>query len=143
MTANMSDMALSTSGQTTILGTVELSDARRQRALREEVMRWRSRSISSQLVYARRLREAGFTEQQAEGQAEALAAAMTDSLATKPDLRELELRMKVRFTRIDARFDRFEQHLDARLADLERRITLRLGGMIVAGMAVMSALVKL
>jgi hypothetical protein len=128
------------------------------------------------LVYARRLREAGFTEQQAEGQAEALAAAMTDSLATKQDLRELEARIDVQFAQIDARFEYLERHLDTRvvelekrleirlaeqerrmetrfgqqaarfggeLADLERRMTLRLGGITVAGIGVVSALVKL
>jgi hypothetical protein len=120
------------------------------------------------LAYARRLREAGFSEQQAEGQAQALAAAMTDTLATKQDLRELETRIDARFaqvdarfSQIDARFDYLEKHLDtrlaeqekrleirfseqsarfdSRLADLERRMTLRL----LAGIGVVSALVKL
>ncbi|MBM4268981.1 MAG: hypothetical protein FJ144_20610 [Deltaproteobacteria bacterium] len=120
------------------------------------------------LAYAKRLREAGFSEQQAEGQAQALAAAMTDSLATKQDLRELELRMDARFAHVDARFvqvdarfvqvdARFEQlekqidlrfaehsaRFDARLADLERRMTMRLGGIVVASFGVFSALVKL
>jgi hypothetical protein len=117
------------------------------------------------LVYAKRLREAGFSELQAEGQAQALAAAMTDSLATKQDLRELEARMDARFAQVDARFEYLERHLDTRLAeqerrlelrfaeqtarfdgrlaDLERRVTLRLGGITVAGIGVVSALVKL
>jgi hypothetical protein len=131
------------------------------------------------LAYARRLREAGFSESQAEGQAEALAAAMTDTLATKQDLsviharfsefdarmnagfaaakqdvRELEIRMDSKFAqmdirlaefekRVDARFDHLERHLDTRLdgklADLERRVTVRM----LAGIAAVSALVKL
>jgi hypothetical protein len=106
------------------------------------------------LVYAKRLREAGFSEQQAEGQAHALAAAMTDALATKQDLRELEVRMEARFAAVDARFTYIERHLDTRfaevsarfhgeLANLERRVTLRLGGMIVAGVGVLSVLVTL
>ena len=152
------------------------------------------------LAYARRLRQAGFTEQQAEAQADALAAVMVESLATKTDLQELDLRMQVRFARIDERFARIEErfarvderfehlerqmearfgeqtarvearfaqfearfaefearfagidgritaqgaHFDAKLADLERRLTVRLGGMMVAGIATVSALVKL
>lgn len=112
------------------------------------------------LAYARRLRQAGFTEQQAEGQAEALAAVMMDSLATRQDVQELDLRMQARFARIDERFARMDErfeHLerqmdmrlveqtarfDAKLADLERRLTMRLGGMMVAGIGVVSALVK-
>jgi hypothetical protein len=124
------------------------------------------------LAYARRLREAGFSEQQAEGQAQALAAAMTDSLATKQDLGELEARMDARFAQVDARFaqvdarfEYLERHIDTRLAeqekrleirfgeqtarfdatlaDLERRMTMRLGAMMLAGIGVVSTVVKL
>jgi hypothetical protein len=106
------------------------------------------------LAYARRLREAGFSNEQAEGQAQALAAAMTDTLATKQDLRELELRMDARFAQVDTRLTEFEKRVDARfehlerqfdtrldgkLADLERRVTVRM----LAGIAAVSALVKL
>lgn len=142
------------------------------------------------LDYARRLREAGFTEQQAEGQARALAAAMTDALATKQDLRELETRLgasfaqleartDAHFAQVDARFARLEASTEARfaqvdtrlielekrvevrfneqnarlseqaarfeglLAGLEHRMTLRLGGMLIAALGAFSALVKL
>jgi hypothetical protein len=113
------------------------------------------------LAYARRLREAGFSEQQAEGQAEALAAAMTDTLATKQDLREVETRIDgrfaqvdARFAQIDARFDHLERHFELRLneqtailrseiADLERRMTMRLGGITVASVGLFSAIAKL
>jgi hypothetical protein len=96
------------------------------------------------------LREAGF-EEQAEGQAEALAAAMTDTLATKQDLNELEARVAAqlgtvrqeiremetrtegrfaqvdaRFSQIDSRFDYLERHLDTRLAEMEKRMEIRL-----------------
>ena len=64
------------------------------------------------LAYALKLREAGFTEQQAEGQARALADAMTDTLATKQDLNELAMQMALRFDRMDARFDRMDDRLD-------------------------------
>jgi hypothetical protein len=117
------------------------------------------------LAYARRLREAGFSAQQAEGQAEALAAAMTDTLATKPDLHELETRMNAGFAaakhdmreleiRMDAGFTavregtremelRMDARFDAKLADLERRMTTRLGTVTVAAVTVVSVLVKL
>ena len=42
------------------------------------------------LKYAKKLREAGFTEQQAEIQAEALREIIDEKLATKTDLRELK-----------------------------------------------------
>ena len=124
------------------------------------------------LAYARRLRDAGFSEAQAEGQAQALAAAMTDTLATKQDLQELDARIDARFARVDARFaqvdgrfdklearfDYFEKHidtrlvelekrfelrLDTRLADLERRMITRLGAAMAASVTVVAVLVRL
>jgi hypothetical protein len=83
---------------------------------------------------------------------------MTDTLATKQDLRELETRTDARFGRIELRIEelekrmvlRFEQQstafdfkLDSRLAELEHRMTLRLGGIMVAGVGFLSALIKL
>jgi hypothetical protein len=51
------------------------------------------------LAYVKRLREAGFTEPQAEAQAGALAEALRQGageLAIKADLRELELRLTIK-----------------------------------------------
>jgi hypothetical protein len=48
------------------------------------------------LEYAGRLKRAGFTDQQAEAQVQALAAIVNDNLATKQDLRDLEHRLTVR-----------------------------------------------
>lgn len=65
------------------------------------------------LAYAKKLKEAGFTEGQAEAQAEALRSVIDTNLATKQDLKELE-----------------------------SRITLRLGGLIVAGVGVLAVLMR-
>jgi len=43
------------------------------------------------LAYVRRLRSVGVSQEQAEADAEALSAAVLDTLATKQDLRELAL----------------------------------------------------
>ncbi|GFO77305.1 hypothetical protein BPLS_P5684 [Bathymodiolus platifrons methanotrophic gill symbiont] len=66
------------------------------------------------LAYAKKLKAAGFTEQQAEVQAEAMAELVNEQLATKRDLKELEM-----------------------------RLVLRLGGIMVAGIAVIATLVKI
>jgi hypothetical protein len=66
------------------------------------------------LAYAKRLRNAGCSEQLAEVQAEALAAVVTENIATKQDLRELEY-----------------------------RLTLRLGAMLTVAVGMMAALAKL
>ncbi len=66
------------------------------------------------LAYAKKLKEAGFTDQQAEIQAEAMAELVNEQLATKRDLRELEM-----------------------------RLVIRLGGMMVVAIAVVATLVKI
>ena len=77
------------------------------------------------LAYAKKLKAAGFTEDQAEIQAQALVEIIEERLATKQGLKELEL------------------HLKQDLKELKLRLTLRLGGMLVAGIAIVATLVKL
>lgn len=48
------------------------------------------------LRYAKKMQGLGFTQQQAEGQAEALAEIVDEKLATKRDLKELEQRMTIK-----------------------------------------------
>ena len=70
------------------------------------------------LAYAKRLEKAGVPETQAEAHAEAIAELIDDELATKRDIKELEMRLK-------------------------HDLTLRLGGMMVAGIVIVATLVKL
>lgn len=76
-------------------------------------------------AFIKELKSAGLSEEQAEAQAAALSKALTafqsahlDNLATKHDLRELELRLK-------------------------HDLTLRLGAMLVVGITVVATLVKI
>jgi hypothetical protein len=66
------------------------------------------------LAYSKKLISAGFTSQQAEVQAEALAELVNDQLVTKKDLNEMEM-----------------------------RLTLKLGGMMAGSIALVATLVKL
>jgi len=82
--------------------------------------------------FVRRLVEDGATEKQAQAHVEALQEALgshaqtfAEGLATKADLKELELVTKTS------------------LKELELRLTLRLGGIVMAGIAVLGVAVKL
>ncbi len=66
------------------------------------------------LALARKLEGAGFPSQQAQAAAAALAEVLSDRVATKADLR-----------------------------DLEQRLTIKLGGMMAVSIAAAAALVKL
>ncbi len=69
------------------------------------------------LQYAKRLKQAGFTEEQAEVQAEALSELVDERLATKLDIKELQRDMK----------------------ELEYKLTIKLGGIIVTYTVVLGA----
>jgi hypothetical protein len=77
------------------------------------------------LAYAKKLKLVGFTEEQAEVQAEALAQIIDERLATKKDILELKRDMK---------------EMELRL---KHDLTIRLGAMLAAGIAIVAALVKL
>lgn len=77
------------------------------------------------LGYAKKLEEAGFTRQQAEVQANAMREIVEDKLATKQDLDALRI------------------ELQRDMKELELRLTIRLGAMMAASIAVVAALVKL
>lgn len=77
--------------------------------------------IFDTLAYARELTSAGIPPQQAEAHARALARAMDEGVATKSDIKELE----------------------RKLDELEHRLTIRLGGMNAASIAIVAALVRL
>ena len=77
------------------------------------------------LAYAKKLKLAGFTEAQAEIQAEALANIIDDRLATKEDIIALQRDLK---------------ELEIRL---KHDLTLRLGTMMMAGIVIVATLVKL
>lgn len=66
------------------------------------------------LMYAKKLQQAGFTQQQAEIQAEALKEIIDNNLATKQDLK-----------------------------DLEKNLIIKLGGLMIAGITALSILVTL
>lgn len=78
------------------------------------------------LEYAKRLRDAGFSERQAEGQAQALAAAMTDTLATRTDFDVLGSRIDGVDGRLGLRIDELEKRLDSRIGKLEKRLGTRI-----------------
>ena len=77
------------------------------------------------LSYARRLKEAGVDEAQAEAHAEAVRAAITEGAATKADIVRLEAKV------------------ENGLARLETRLTIRFYGMAAGIVAAVVALIKL
>jgi hypothetical protein len=75
-------------------------------------------AIFDTLAYAKKLKEAGFSERQAEIQAESLAEIVTDYLVTN-------------------------EYLQMGLRELEYRLVIKLGAMIATAIVIVATLVKL
>ena len=78
-------------------------------------------AVFDTLAYAKKLREAGVPEKQAEVQAEALAEIADEKLATKEDIRELKGFMEKQ----------------------ELRIVIKLGTLVAAAITIVSIIVNL
>ena len=84
------------------------------------------------LAFANKLKAAGVPERQAETHAEAIASLVNEQMATKRDLAELEATLRRDLA--DVRRD---------MKELEMRLTIRLGTMMVIAVGVVATLVKL
>jgi len=88
------------------------------------------------LTFVRRLRTAGFTEAQAEALADANRDMLVPDLATRDDLKGVEQRLEAK---IDAQGERLQAAIEA----LGLRLTIRLGVMIGAAIAILGAILRL
>ena len=115
------------------------------------------------LAYAKRLRGAGLTDEQAFVHAEALATALGEilvtkqdlnELATKDDLHRLELATKEEFASVrqemSSEFASVRREMSGEFAAvrqdmraLELRLTLRMGALISIGIGALAAILKM
>jgi hypothetical protein len=84
------------------------------------------------LGYFKRLRDAGVPQPQAEAHAEAAREFVMAELVTKTDIQTLT-----------AHFDAKLENMDTKLDNLSLRLTVRLGVMLVAGISILAAVIKL
>lgn len=80
------------------------------------------------LIFTKKMREAGFTEQQAEAQASAIAEIIDDNLATKKDI-EL-VRKDIELVRKDIEL-------------IRKELIIKLGAMLVASTSILGFLIRL
>jgi hypothetical protein len=91
------------------------------------------------LGYAKRLRDAGISQGQAEAHAEAAREFVMGELVTKNDL----LAVKTDLHAVKADLQAMKADLQAAMDTLSLRLTLRLGVMLAAGLATLAAIIKL
>jgi len=104
---------------------------------------------------ANRLRdEAGFNEVQAAVLVDTFAAGFAERFPTKRDLKEVETSLRGEVKRVETSLEKVETSLRSEIEtlatsvrtdmrDLEHRMTIRLGGLMVLGMGVLLTLQRL
>ena len=93
---------------------------------------------------ARRLRdEGGFDEMQAGTLVATFAEGMGETLATKADVSALRSDLEKMETAFRSDLEKTETALRSEMEKLEQRMTIRLGGMMVVGLGIVVALLKL
>jgi hypothetical protein len=117
------------------------------------------------LGYAKRLRDAGVAQAQAEAHAEAARDFVMAELVTKTDLQALsahfdaklentdakldaklenmDAKLDARLENMDAKLDAKLGNTDARLDTLSLRLTVRLGAMLAVGIGILATIIKL
>lgn len=95
------------------------------------------------LAYAKKLKEAGFTDIQAEVQAEALIAVIDHNLATKRDIMLLKKEMTLGQDNLKKEIEFFYSTLKRDMRELEKDLTIKMGGMTVLIISILGALIKL
>ena len=107
--------------------------------------------------YARRLRQAGVPEQQAEAMADATRELVVLDVATKSDIASVqseiaalrseiaavEQRLRAEIAGVRADLTGLDQRQTATMDNLSLRLTVRLGIMMAAGFSLMTALLSL
>jgi outer membrane protein TolC len=91
------------------------------------------------LSYARRLRQAGVPEPQAEAIADATRELVMEDVASKSDIASV----KSDIAGVKADLVALEQRLTAAMETLSLRLTVRMGVMLAAGLSLMTALISL
>ncbi len=106
------------------------------------------------LSYARRLKQVGIPDAQAEAMADATRELIVSDVASKGDITALnteidsvraELKAEIAALRTDFRAEiaAVEQRMMAAIETLGLRLTVRLGGLIAVGIAILAAIIKL
>ena len=90
------------------------------------------------LGYAKRLREAGVPNPQAEGHAEAAREFIMIELVTKQDLLATKQELQAAINSLEARLGGRIDALQAAMETQTLRLTVRLGGIITAGFGILA-----
>jgi hypothetical protein len=101
-----------------------------------------SQILFDRLTYVDRLKAGSFSEQQARAAADALGEALTETVATKADIAQLESKIETRFSALDVRFAAIDAHIAESRASVIQWVVGAAIGACTVGAAVASFIFK-
>lgn len=78
--------------------------------------------LFNQFAYSDRLKAGGFSDEQARASVDALASALSETVATSHQLDAVEQRLDAKIEKLDAKIDAVEQKFDAKIEKLNTKI---------------------
>ena len=99
--------------------------------------------IFDTLQYSKDLQSAGFTQPQAEMVAKKQRELIEEELATKADIKGLELKIEEVRASLELKIEALRTELKRDLVELEQRILIKLGALMVVAVSAVATLVKL
>ena len=98
-----------------------------------------SQILFDRLAYVDRLKAGSFSEQQARAAADALGEALTETVATKADVAQLETKMETRFSELETRMETRFANLETRIAESRASVIQWVVGVAIAACTVGAA----
>lgn len=95
------------------------------------------------LALSERLRANGYTEQQAKVQAQVWNEIIDHNLVTKNDLKQTEAKLQQGIEELRADMNIRFKEIDGRFKELEYKMTIKLGSIVMIGLGAMVAIQKL
>lgn len=83
------------------------------------------------LLYTRKLEAVGFSREQAEAHVEMVSEIVEDRLVTKEDFAQFQNRVDQRFTDVQNQTDHRFSEFESKLIQMESRLTIKLGTIVV------------
>jgi len=93
-------------------------------------------------AYVKKLIAVGFTEPQAETLASEQAGMIENKLATKQDFEKFRKETKQELSTLEQKIDTLESNVKRDMRELEMRMTIKLGLMLLVGFSIFTTILK-
>jgi Holliday junction resolvasome RuvABC endonuclease subunit len=98
--------------------------------------------MNNALKYVKILEGTGITREQAEAHVQIISDILEGDLATKQDLKNLEIKLDTSIDRLDKKIDSVAERVEHKILQSEYRSTIKLGSIVTVVIAAATAVIK-